>query len=190
MWQTSNIDQVAFCNECHSILELPDSENKICCSFCGYQEHAASRDRQSTKRFNSEYAIQPHGMSEHPKDEDAVMSMHNNQEEASLEKHRSKKGHHKKHYKDTENETDASTTEHKETETELTNRTMLTSEKLLREKLLKQTKSESRKMINEECPQCHAPQMAYVAKQLRNADEGQTIFYECLVCDFKQVLHS
>jgi DNA-directed RNA polymerase I subunit RPA12 len=36
-----------------------------------------------------------------------------------------------------------------------------------------------RATINEECPKCHAPTMEFYTMQLRSADEGQTVFYEC-----------
>jgi DNA-directed RNA polymerase I subunit RPA12 len=36
-----------------------------------------------------------------------------------------------------------------------------------------------RATINEECPKCKAPSMEYYTMQLRSADEGQTVFYEC-----------
>ncbi|KAG6476749.1 DNA-directed RNA polymerase I subunit RPA12-like [Zingiber officinale] len=42
-----------------------------------------------------------------------------------------------------------------------------------------------RAVVNEECPQCHHPQLEYYTKQLRSADEGQTVFYECPQCQHK-----
>ncbi|WOL02586.1 DNA-directed RNA polymerase I subunit RPA12 [Canna indica] len=42
-----------------------------------------------------------------------------------------------------------------------------------------------RAVVNEECPQCHHPQLEYYTKQLRSADEGQTVFYECPQCSHK-----
>ena len=67
----------------------------------------------------------------------------------------------------------------------------LQSDKKLRERLKKQILgSGKRKMITEECPECGAKELAYEARQLRSVDEGQTIFYECLECGYKTVLHS
>ena len=67
----------------------------------------------------------------------------------------------------------------------------LDSDKALRERLKKQViGSGGKKMIKEECLQCGAKEMAYEARQLRSVDEGQTIFYECLECGNKTVLHS
>lgn len=40
-----------------------------------------------------------------------------------------------------------------------------------------------RATVKEECPKCHHPQMEFYTMQLRSADEGQTVFYEC--CDKK-----
>ncbi|KAJ6807655.1 DNA-directed RNA polymerase I subunit RPA12-like [Iris pallida] len=42
-----------------------------------------------------------------------------------------------------------------------------------------------RAVVNEACPQCHNPQLEYHTKQLRSADEGQTVFYECPKCGHK-----
>jgi len=36
--------------------------------------------------------------------------------------------------------------------------------------------------IDEACPKCQYPTMAYYTMQLRSVDEGQTIFYNCLNC--------
>lgn len=43
--------------------------------------------------------------------------------------------------------------------------------------------------ISEICPKCGNEEMYYRAVQLRSADEGQTIFYEC-DCGYKFTLHS
>ncbi|XP_077234545.1 uncharacterized protein LOC143876734 [Tasmannia lanceolata] len=42
-----------------------------------------------------------------------------------------------------------------------------------------------RAVVNEACPQCHHPQLEYYTRQLRSADEGQTVFYECPKCKHK-----
>ncbi|KAJ3672895.1 hypothetical protein LUZ60_006269 [Juncus effusus] len=42
-----------------------------------------------------------------------------------------------------------------------------------------------RATVNEACPVCHHPQLEYYTKQLRSADEGQTVFYECPKCKYK-----
>jgi len=42
-----------------------------------------------------------------------------------------------------------------------------------------------RAIVEEECPVCHAPTMEFYTMQLRSADEGQTVFYQCLKCDHK-----
>ncbi len=42
-----------------------------------------------------------------------------------------------------------------------------------------------RETVNEECPKCKNPQMEYYTMQLRSADEGQTVFYQCPKCHHK-----
>ena len=37
-----------------------------------------------------------------------------------------------------------------------------------------------RAVVKEECPKCKAPQMEFYTMQLRSADEGQTVFYNCV----------
>jgi DNA-directed RNA polymerase subunit M/transcription elongation factor TFIIS len=41
---------------------------------------------------------------------------------------------------------------------------------------------EKRATVNEECPKCQYKLMFFKTAQLRSADEGQTIFYECVKC--------
>ncbi|CAO3638524.1 unnamed protein product [Cunninghamella echinulata] len=40
------------------------------------------------------------------------------------------------------------------------------------------------------CPQCGNDEMAYHTMQLRSADEGQTIFYNCKKCGYKYSVNS
>jgi len=40
-------------------------------------------------------------------------------------------------------------------------------------------------LMNESCPKCNHPQMKYHTLQLRSADEGTTVFYECPKCSHK-----
>ena len=35
----------------------------------------------------------------------------------------------------------------------------------------------------ERCPKCDHPELNYYTMQLRSADEGQTVFYECSACN-------
>jgi DNA-directed RNA polymerase subunit M/transcription elongation factor TFIIS len=39
--------------------------------------------------------------------------------------------------------------------------------------------------IDEPCPQCQNPQLLFYTMQLRSADEGSTVFYECEKCKHK-----
>ncbi|KAI5185201.1 DNA-directed RNA polymerase I subunit RPA12 [Nematocida homosporus] len=43
--------------------------------------------------------------------------------------------------------------------------------------------------IKESCPQCKSEYMYYYTMQLRSADEGQTVFYEC-DCGYKTKLNT
>ncbi|KAL3690601.1 hypothetical protein R1sor_016910 [Riccia sorocarpa] len=44
---------------------------------------------------------------------------------------------------------------------------------------------QQRAVVNDECPKCKNPQLEYYTRQLRSADEGQTVFYECAKCQYK-----
>lgn len=39
-----------------------------------------------------------------------------------------------------------------------------------------------RATVQEACPKCKHPELQYYTMQLRSADEGQTVFYECARC--------
>ena len=39
-----------------------------------------------------------------------------------------------------------------------------------------------RAVVKEACPKCKHPELEYYTMQLRSADEGQTVFYECEKC--------
>lgn len=40
--------------------------------------------------------------------------------------------------------------------------------------------------VERKCPKCGHEKMSYAALQLRSADEGQTVFFTCLKCKFKE----
>jgi len=40
-------------------------------------------------------------------------------------------------------------------------------------------------VVDEECPKCKNPKMYFYTMQMRSADEGQTVFYECMKCEHK-----
>jgi DNA-directed RNA polymerase I subunit RPA12 len=39
--------------------------------------------------------------------------------------------------------------------------------------------------VDQTCPKCDHPEMEFYTMQLRSADEGQTVFYECPKCAHK-----
>ena len=41
-------------------------------------------------------------------------------------------------------------------------------------------------VVERDCPKCGHNKMSYAALQLRSADEGQTVFFTCLKCKFKE----
>ncbi|ELA42068.1 uncharacterized protein VICG_00917 [Vittaforma corneae ATCC 50505] len=44
--------------------------------------------------------------------------------------------------------------------------------------------------ISLSCPKCNRPEMMYSTAQLRSADEGQTVFYSCEGCGYKETIQS
>lgn len=41
-------------------------------------------------------------------------------------------------------------------------------------------------VVERKCPNCGCTKMSYATLQLRSADEGQTVFYTCTKCKFKE----
>eukprot|EP00741_Cyanophora_paradoxa_P022526 tig00021464_g21752.t1 len=51
-------------------------------------------------------------------------------------------------------------------------------------------KHKERATVREECPNCKNDVVSFTTAQLRSADEGQTIFYECIKCRHKWSVNS
>lgn len=47
-----------------------------------------------------------------------------------------------------------------------------------------------RALVSEECGKCKHPKMYFWTQQLRSADEGQTVFYECPNCNNRLSINS
>lgn len=45
-------------------------------------------------------------------------------------------------------------------------------------------------IVDRRCPKCGNERMSYATLQLRSADEGQTVFYTCTKCKFKETENS
>ncbi|XP_044744486.1 DNA-directed RNA polymerase I subunit RPA12 isoform X2 [Coccinella septempunctata] len=45
-------------------------------------------------------------------------------------------------------------------------------------------------VVERKCPRCNNDRMSYATLQLRSADEGQTVFYTCTSCKFKEAENS
>lgn len=41
-------------------------------------------------------------------------------------------------------------------------------------------------VVDRKCPKCNNEKMSYATLQLRSADEGQTVFYTCTKCKYKE----
>ena len=54
-----------------------------------------------------------------------------------------------------------------------------------KEDKLREEQKNERNIIDEKCPKCGNGQMYYYSMQTRSADEGSTIFYECVKCHYK-----
>lgn len=49
---------------------------------------------------------------------------------------------------------------------------------------------DKRPIIEETCPKCGYSKMYYTTMQTRSADEGTTVFYECIKCHYKFTLNN
>ncbi|CAG9787128.1 unnamed protein product [Diatraea saccharalis] len=45
-------------------------------------------------------------------------------------------------------------------------------------------------VVERKCPKCGNDRMSYATLQLRSADEGQTVFYTCTSCRYKETENS
>ena len=49
-------------------------------------------------------------------------------------------------------------------------------------------KKNTKPIIDYECPECGHGKAYYSAMQMRSADEGQTIIYECVKCKYENLI--
>lgn len=54
----------------------------------------------------------------------------------------------------------------------------------------KSANEEEGPVVEKRCPKCGNEKMSYATLQLRSADEGQTVFYTCTKCKFKETENS
>ena len=54
-----------------------------------------------------------------------------------------------------------------------------------KEDKLRQEQKVKKAIIDETCPKCGYNKLYYYVQQTRSADEGSTVFYECIKCKFK-----
>jgi len=50
----------------------------------------------------------------------------------------------------------------------------------------KKDESEDGPVVDRDCPKCDSMKMSYATAQLRSADEGQTVFFTCIKCKYKE----
>jgi DNA-directed RNA polymerase I subunit RPA12 len=55
---------------------------------------------------------------------------------------------------------------------------------------LKETAQTERATVRMSCPNCSSKKLYFTTKQLRSADEGESVFYECSKCGHKFVVHN
>lgn len=48
------------------------------------------------------------------------------------------------------------------------------------------TEEDEGPIVERKCPKCGNDKMSYATLQLRSADEGQTVFYTCTECKYKE----
>ena len=54
-----------------------------------------------------------------------------------------------------------------------------------KEDILRQGQKVKKAIIDEVCPKCGHNKLYYYVMQTRSADEGSTVFYECIKCGYK-----
>ena len=59
------------------------------------------------------------------------------------------------------------------------------SKKATKKKIKEEPQSDG-PVVERKCPKCGNNKMSYATLQLRSADEGQTVFFTCTKCKFKE----
>lgn len=64
------------------------------------------------------------------------------------------------------------------------------SDEMERMKEMEESATNHGPVVKRECSKCHHKKMTYTTRQTRSADEGQTVFFTCIKCNFTETEYS